>query len=91
MFSLLSLAGINLLILLAPPKLMTLALQLVDMPSSARMTLFLAVTVNVALSLTFEQWGVGVVSQVIEWLLRLRRDRKRWREGQVYKRVERGA
>jgi cation-transporting ATPase 13A2 len=61
------------------------------LPFSARRSLLFAAIINVVLSMAFEEWGTQVVAQIIGALLsRLRRGRRRMREGMAYKAVEGG-
>jgi cation-transporting ATPase 13A2 len=84
------LSVINLTVLLVPPQSIFNILELVFLPFSARTTLLFATVINVALSLAFEQWGTPFVAQFIGVILRLRRGRRRVRDGKTYKTVEGG-
>jgi cation-transporting ATPase 13A2 len=88
MFSVVVLTAINLVILLSPPRSAIVILELMNMPVTARRTLLLAVVVNCVVSVMYEQWGAKAVAELVEWVLRHRRDRKRWRDGRAYQRVE---
>jgi cation-transporting ATPase 13A2 len=90
MFSMGLLTAINLLVLLSPPKPIALILELMTLPSSGRAMLLLVVIVNMSLSMTYERWGTGAITSVVGWLFRFRRDRRRFRDGKAYKRVEVG-
>ncbi|KDQ53585.1 hypothetical protein JAAARDRAFT_137089 [Jaapia argillacea MUCL 33604] len=90
MLSISVLTAFNILVLLRPPQALSLILELVPLPFSARLVLLAAVVVNVVLSTAFENWGAQVVAQVIGWLLLFRRERRRVREGKTYKAVEGG-
>lgn len=90
MFSIVTLTLFNLLVLLHPPQSVRIVLELMILPFSARMSLFFAAIFNVALSMAFEEWGTHIVSQLIGALFRLRRGRRRIREGKAYKAVEGG-
>jgi cation-transporting ATPase 13A2 len=90
MFSIVTLTLFNLLVLVHPPQPVRKILELMVLPFSARMSLLFAVILNVALSMAFEEWGTQVVAQIIGALFGLRRDRRRSREGKVYKAVEGG-
>jgi cation-transporting ATPase 13A3/4/5 len=89
-FAIVTLTLFNLLVLINPPKPVRHILELKIVPFSARMSLLFAAIFNVALSLAFEEWGTQVVAQVIGVLFRLRRGRRRIREGKAYKAVEGG-
>jgi cation-transporting P-type ATPase 13A2 len=90
MFSIVTLTLFNLLVLLHPPQSVRLILELVILPFSARTSLFFAAIFNVALSMAFEEWGTHIVALLIGALFRLRRGRRRIREGNAYKAVEGG-
>jgi cation-transporting ATPase 13A2 len=88
LFSMVILIVINLVVLLSPPKAVLHLLKLKTLPFSARKTLLLTVVINVAISLAFEQWGAQAISRAVGALLRLRRGRRRTRDGKTYKTVE---
>jgi len=90
MFSIVTLTLFNLLVLLHPPEPVRLILGLMILPFPARMSLLFAAMFNVALSMAFEEWGTQVVAQLIGTIQRLRRGRRRTREGKAYKAVEGG-
>jgi cation-transporting ATPase 13A3/4/5 len=91
MFSMCLLTALSILLLLAPPKMAMNLLGLLWIPLGGRYTLLLAVTVNVGLSLAFEEWGTQGVSFVIGWIMGWLQQ-QRWRTGKkaVYKLVEGG-
>jgi cation-transporting ATPase 13A2 len=85
------LSGFNVLVLMAPPKPIQILLTLQMLPMSAKITLLAVVSANIAMSLTFEQWGSQMVGNVIGTLMRWwQRGRRRVMEGKVYKAVEGG-
>jgi cation-transporting P-type ATPase 13A2 len=90
MFSMILISLINLIVLLYPPRPIANILELTLLPFSARITLLFAAVVNVAFSMAFEQWGAQVVAQFIGVVLRLRRGRRRVRDGKAYKAIEGG-
>ncbi|PCH43850.1 Ca-transporting ATPase [Wolfiporia cocos MD-104 SS10] len=79
----------NIVVLLAPPRPLAAILELVPLPWSARKTLLLAVVINIALSMVYEQWGTQAVSRVIGSIMQLRHAR-RVKDGKAYKAVEGG-
>jgi hypothetical protein len=89
MFSMITLSLFNILVLLSPPQAAVVVLELMPLPASARSTLLLVVAINVVLSVIFEQMGSGVVAHMIGRLLQLRHPRRRVRDGNAYKAVER--
>ncbi|KAH7925940.1 hypothetical protein BV22DRAFT_1112020 [Leucogyrophana mollusca] len=90
MLAIITLSLFSLLVLLHPPKLLALILELMPIPFSARAWLVVFVGANVVLSLAFEQWATQVISQIIGVLLNWRRGKRRFREGKAYKAVEGG-
>jgi cation-transporting ATPase 13A3/4/5 len=90
MFSIVTLTLFNLLVLLNPPQPVRRILELMILPFPARTSLLFAALLNVALSMAFEEWGTQIAAQAIGALERLRRGRRRNREGKVYKAVEGG-
>ncbi|KAF9237519.1 hypothetical protein BU15DRAFT_88685 [Melanogaster broomeanus] len=90
MVSIIGLSLFNILVLLRPPKFVELILELMPVPLPARLWLAVFVVVNVVGSLAFEQWATQLISQLIGALMTLRRETKRYREGNVYKAVEGG-
>lgn len=90
MFSIVTLTLFNLLVLLYPPEPIRHILELMLLPFSARSSLLFAVIINIVLSMAFEEWGTKVVALGIGALFRLRRGRRRTREGKAYKAVEGG-
>jgi cation-transporting ATPase 13A3/4/5 len=91
MFALIALTLLNLLVLLYPPQLFRIVLELLVLPFSGRTILLFAVVVNIAISMAFERWGVQFTAKIIGSFLRIYRDRRRIRKGKVYKLVEGGA
>lgn len=85
------LSGFNVLVLLAPPKLVSNLLTLMPLPVVGRYVLLVAAVVNVGISMVFEEWGTPNVSAVIGLLTRWwQRGRRRTRDGKIYKVVESG-
>ena len=84
MFSIGLLTAINLVVLLAPSKLVILMLELMILPFEGRTLLLWVVVVNVVLSMMYEKWGVGAVARVVGWVIRLRGGKRR----AGYQRVE---
>ena len=82
--------ALSILILLAPPTPLAVLLELMSLPTPARLTLLLSVVVNVVVSMVFEQWGTQVVAEVIGLIHQIRRSRRRVRDGKTYKIVEGG-
>ncbi|KAI9059114.1 Ca-transporting ATPase [Trametes sanguinea] len=89
MVSMVCLSVFNLVVLLSPPGAIARILELMALPLPARGTLLLAVVMNVAASMAFEQWGTQVVARVIGLFFELRRQ-QRVRDGKLYKAVEGG-
>jgi cation-transporting ATPase 13A2 len=85
------LSGFNVLVLLAPPGVVSNILTLMTLPVAARYVLLIAVVVNVGISMAFEEWGTPTVSTVIGVMIRWwQRGRRRVRDGKMYKVVEGG-
>ncbi|OCH89011.1 Ca-transporting ATPase [Obba rivulosa] len=89
MLSLSCLSAFNLLVLLWPPRPVVSILELVPLPSSARVTLLFAIIANIFAAFAYEEWGTKLVSHVIGLFFQLRR-RRRVRDGKIYKAVEGG-
>lgn len=79
----------NVLLLLAPPAMVSDLLTLMSLPLDARTILLFAAAMNVIASLIFERWGAEWIAVAIGKLLRWR-GRRRVREGKTYKAVEGG-
>lgn len=90
MFSIVTLAVFNMIVLLYPPEPVRKVLELMLLPFSARSSLLLAVIINIVLSMAFEEWGTRVIAQALGMLFRLRNGRRRTREGKAYKAIEGG-
>ncbi|EPQ57568.1 Ca-transporting ATPase [Gloeophyllum trabeum ATCC 11539] len=90
MSAVIGLSLFNILVLLRPPRFLSAILELMTLPFSARITLFLAVVLNVALSMTFEHWGTQFVAQAIGVVMQFFKGHRRVREGKIYKAVEGG-
>ncbi|KAL6307860.1 P-type ATPase [Sparassis latifolia] len=89
MFSITALSLFSVLVLLFPPAPIAAVLELMELPFAARLTLLVAVLVNIVLSMAYERWGTAVVTSVIGYFFQLRR-RRRVKEGKTYKAVEGG-
>ncbi len=89
MLSIGSLTLFNVITLLAPPQSFMTILELMAMPFSGRTTLLLAATINVALSMAYEQWGAQIVAQIVGSIMKVHRH-LRVREGKTYKAIEGG-
>ncbi|KZT19690.1 hypothetical protein NEOLEDRAFT_1158964 [Neolentinus lepideus HHB14362 ss-1] len=90
MLAIIGLSSFNVLVLLRPPRSISAILELMSLPFSARITLLMAVVLNVAVSMAFEQWGTQFVAQAIGLVMQLFRGHQRIREGKLYKAVEGG-
>lgn len=88
MVSIIALSLFNLLVLFRPPKALELILELMPIPFSARATLAVFVLVNIMVSLAFEEWVAQLIAKLIGALMKLQREKKRYREGKAYKAVE---
>lgn len=90
MLSLVGLTLFNMIVLLQPPQLFKVILDLMTLPFPARTTLLGVIAINVVASLSFERWGTQVVAALLGWLMALRQQRRRNRDGKAYKVVEGG-
>jgi len=90
MVSIIALSVFNVFVLLRPPKMLGLLLELMPIPFSARASLGAFVLVNIVVSLAFEEWATRLIARMIGALMKLRRERKRYLEGKAYKVVEGG-
>jgi cation-transporting ATPase 13A3/4/5 len=88
MFSLIVLGLINTVILLSPPKLAVILLELMVLPRSPRVTLLVGVVVNVVVSVAFERWGVQYLAQIVGSLMKMYQEHRRVRLGKAYKLVD---
>jgi len=88
MFSIGLLTMSNILVLLWPPGFVSNLLNLMSLPSGARMILLAAVVINVVVSMIYEGWGAGSISRATGTILRWRQGRRR--AGKAYKVVEGG-
>lgn len=77
----------NVITLLTPPAPVSQLLGLVAVPMSGRLVMLIAVVINTALSVAYEDWGAQRISQAVG---RWRGWRRRVREGKAYKAVEGG-
>lgn len=82
------LGAFNLLVLLSPPAAMVDILSLMVLPMDGRAFLLFVVTLNVAVSMLYEQYGAGAVAGVVGTVMNWRHGRRRVRDGKVYKAVE---
>ncbi|GJE95870.1 P-type cation-transporting ATPase domain-containing protein [Phanerochaete sordida] len=89
MLSIVALSLFNVVVLLFPPDFLSSILELTNLPLSGRLTLLLAVVINVVLSMTFERWGAPAVAVAVEYLTSLRK-RHRTKDGKAYKAVDGG-
>ncbi|KAI0063606.1 P-type ATPase [Artomyces pyxidatus] len=89
MLSLTALSLFNILVLLSPPQAVSDVLELMSIPTSARVTLLMAGVINVALSVAFERWGAQAVADVVG--LFQQHQKRRVRDGKAYKAVEASA
>jgi cation-transporting ATPase 13A3/4/5 len=90
MMSFVVLTALSILLLLAPPQSLISLLELMSLPTTAKLPLFAAVLVNVAVSSALERWApiaicVAYVSR--QWKMY---SRSRRRDGNAYKVIERG-
>ncbi|KAI0051214.1 P-type ATPase [Auriscalpium vulgare] len=89
MLSLSALSTFNILVLLAPPRVVSDILELMPLPLSARVTLLCVGVINVALSLAFERWGAQVVADAVNAIGVFQQGpRRRVRDGKAYRAVE---
>lgn len=80
----------SMMVLLDPLRPMMVLLELMPLPLNARVTLMIAVVINVVFSSLFENYGTAVVVRVIEFLQLLRHGSWRSRDGKIYKAVDGG-
>lgn len=86
MASLVALTAFSTLVLFAPPQSIRLLLDIMPIPSSAKMTLFAGAVLNAAVCFGFERWNpIAAALEVIS-----RRQRRRVKGGLEYKAVEGG-
>lgn len=88
MTSIIILAIFSTVVLLFPPPSVKILLDLMDIDTSAKLTLLFVVVLNVVASSLLERWEL--VAKVVDWVrkrLRSRRPR-RVRDGKLYKAVE---
>ncbi|KAG9039815.1 hypothetical protein FRB95_007242 [Tulasnella sp. JGI-2019a] len=90
MFSIITLTLFSTFVLLSPPIPIALILDLMPIPLMAKLTLLLAVILNVLASMGLERWNLG--ARTVEllrtmWRKSTRRPR-RTRDGKIYKAVE---
>ncbi|TFK44814.1 Ca-transporting ATPase [Crucibulum laeve] len=85
------LTAFNVLVLIAPPRIISELLTLMPLPMDGRTTILIAAVINVVVSMSFEQWGAQSVGVGIGAMMRWwNRGGKRVREGKTYKAVEGG-
>jgi len=91
MLSAFLLTSFSVFVLLGSPHKVKSLLGLMTIPVTGRYTLLVAVVINVALSMAFEEWGTQRIStaigSIVEWL-----QHRHWRRGDkaAYKLVEGG-
>jgi cation-transporting ATPase 13A2 len=86
MAAVVGLSAFNLVVLLWSPRALGDVLELMTLPSMARLTLLAAVAINVGLALAFERWGTQAVAVSLEWAEHhIRRGRRKTRDGKTYK------
>ncbi|KZT54211.1 Ca-transporting ATPase [Calocera cornea HHB12733] len=93
MVCLVVLGAFSTLVLMDPPVPLSLLLDLVPVPLAGKLTLFVAVVVNVCVCWTFEEWGAKQVSDFIGFIGRTitnHSNGRRIKEGKAYKAVEGG-
>lgn len=90
MLSISAIALINIWLTLSPSSSLMTLLELMDIPTMARLILVGAVAINVILSVLFEKWGTTVAAGVIGIVIDCFRNKRRVRDGKAYKLVENG-
>ncbi|KAF9501599.1 hypothetical protein BDN71DRAFT_1461138 [Pleurotus eryngii] len=91
MLSLITLTVFNILVLLYPPQLITVVLELMPLPFVGRMDLLVSVVINVCLSMVFERWGAQGIAEVVDSLRELiSHDTRRYQDGKAYRAVDMG-
>ena len=91
MLSLITLTAFNMLVLLYPPQLITVVLELMPLPFVGRMDLLVSVMINVCLSMVFERWGAQGIAEAVDSLRELiSHDTRRYQDGKAYRAVDMG-
>lgn len=92
MLSITVLTVFSTIVLLAPPQVAVLLLDIMPLPRDAKLALLGIAVLNVVLSLAFERWLQGILAKFIGLLMKLRggATRRRTKEGKMYKAVEHG-
>jgi cation-transporting ATPase 13A3/4/5 len=88
MLTLTVIALINVVLILRPPRFLSVLLELMALPLLARLTLLSAVVVNVVLSVMFEHWGAELVAGAVRFVASFIQDVKRTRESRQYKMID---
>ena len=88
MLTMVVIALINVVLLLRPPRFLSVLLELMTLPFMARFTLFLAVIINTGLSIMFEHWGSDLVAGAVRFIVTFIQDVKRTRESRRYKMID---
>ncbi|PPQ70563.1 hypothetical protein CVT24_000052 [Panaeolus cyanescens] len=86
MISMCLLSAFNVLVLYAPPAVVSGLLTLMEIPISGKWTLLIGAGINVCVSILYEEYGTVWVSGVISWI-----EEVGWQKregGKVYKRME---
>lgn len=82
---------INVWLILMPARPMTLVLELMNLPFTARLTLLTSVAINISLSVLFERWGTEAIVELITLVSDCWRNKRRVRDGKAYKAVDNGS
>ncbi|KZT40553.1 hypothetical protein SISSUDRAFT_1044071 [Sistotremastrum suecicum HHB10207 ss-3] len=92
MLSIIVLATFSTIVLLAPPQVAVLLLDIMPLPRDAKLALLGISALNVVASLAFERWLQGLFAKLLGFLSKLRggSTRRRTNEGKMYKAVEHG-
>lgn len=92
MLSLAALTMFNMLVLLSPPQAIVDLLTLMILPKDGRVKLLMAIAINMAVSITYEEFGALMVSGMVGHIIKWRKNNLKVREtdGKVYKAVEGG-
>lgn len=93
MLSLAALTTFNMLVLLSPPQAILDLLTLMILPKEARVKLLMAIAINMAASILYEEYGALVVSGMVGHIIKWRKKshlKVREADGKIYKSVEGG-
>ncbi|KIK67306.1 hypothetical protein GYMLUDRAFT_69495 [Collybiopsis luxurians FD-317 M1] len=88
--SLIVLTLFNLLVLLSPPQAVLDLLTLMILPKDGKVKLLMAVAINMAVCIIYEEYGVMLVSGIVGQMMNWRKRSRRVHESKVYKAVEGG-